>query len=244
MKYIRLLSCLVVLLLLAMDVAPARAGSRTLTVVPVTGKGIGVQGSGWGVGRVVVSLQTRQWISSVSLRPNPAGTFVVAAVGANLCAGVLFRAYDGHGHAKAARPAGPALGCATPADYPRPRLEILSGRKVTAPTVRAIAGHPASVTLHRGDVLYLWEPGTTAPFMSPRLEGSPSPLATPALLVLIAQGQTRSKTCAAADCAAGFYWKWLAVGIGDTGIVLSAACRQSKPPCMVPDFLIPVHIVP
>lgn len=235
MNYLRALCCLALLLISAVTAAPASASNRTLSLVSLPGKAVAVHGTGWGRGRLVVSLQTGPWVLAVSLRPTAAGTFTVAAPGANLCAGVEFGTYDIHGHAKSVH--GPPLGCASPADYPRPRLQVTSGTHAASPTVRIIAAHPASVTLHIGDVLYLWEPGTTAPFFNPRLSG------TPAVLQLVAQGQTPAKTCAESDCAAGFYWKWLAVQTGDSDIDLSAACRQSKPPCMLPDFLIRVHVV-
>jgi hypothetical protein len=236
MNRFRILSCLAVLLFSALSAAPAVAGSRTLRVVTIPGKGVGVAGTGWGQGRVVVSLQTGPWVLAVSVQPNARGRFSIAAIGANLCARVLFRAFDAHRHGKSAK--GPPLGCASPADYPRPHLVVVSGRRVAPPSVRVVGTHPASVTLHVGDVLYLWEPGTTTAFFSPQLADSLG------ILQLIAQGQTPAKTCAEADCAAGFYWKWLAVGTGETSITLSAACREAKPPCMVPDFLIRIHILP
>lgn len=236
MNGFRILGCLAVLLFSAFTAAPAMAGSRTLKVVTVPGKGVGVAGTGWGRGRVVVSLQTGPWVLAVSVQPDARGRFTIAAVGANLCARVLFRAFDARGREKEAH--GPPLGCASPADYPRPRLQIVSGRHVAAPTVHIIGTHPASVRLHVGDVLYLWEPGTTTPFFSPQLSDASG------ILQLVAQGQTRAKTCSESNCAAGFYWKWLAVATGGTSITLSAACREATPPCMLPDFLIRVDIAP
>ncbi len=236
MKYVRTLCCLAVLLFSAVTAAPVSAATRSLSLVSLAGKGVGVHGAGWGHGRVVLSLQTGPWVLAVSLRPTATGTFTVTAPGVNLCAGVVLVAHDTHGHGKKVH--GPPLGCASPADYPRPRLQVTLGKRVASPTVRILDAHPASITLHVGDVLYLWEPGTTAPFFSPRESG------TPGVLQLIAQGQTTAKPCAEAECAAGFYWKWLAVKTGDSGIELSAACRQSKPPCMLPDFVIRVQVVP
>lgn len=228
--------------LLASAAAPALAGSSpTLKVVTLRSGGVGVEGRGWRQRSVTVTLYTGQWLVGLSVQPNASGRFRLAAVGANLCARVLFRAYDAHGHAKQAR--GPELGCASPANYPRPTLRAIVGHAVTLQTVRILATHPASITLHLGDELYLWEPGTTVPAFSPTLQEAPAPVATVVRLVLVDQGQTPARACAQVDCAAGFYWRFLAAATGDTGIVLSAACRQSKPPCMVPDFLITVHIV-
>ena len=50
----------------------------------------------------------------------------------------------------------------------------------------------------------------------------------------LGRGTTPPRACAQVNCAQGFYWRWVAVRTGDTGIDLSAACRKSTPPCMVP----------
>jgi hypothetical protein len=123
-------------------------------------------------------------------------------------------------------------------------LHVIVGRSITPPAVDILNGHPATVTVHIGQVLYLWEPGVTAPTFQAQVVGGTGTATASSPLVLIDAGQTAPKDCAQVDCAAGFYWRWLAVRTGDTGIVLSAACRMAKPPCMLPDFVIAVHVVP
>lgn len=230
-------------LLMFIAAAPAAAGpGRTLKMVTLRSGAPGVEGTGWGHRPVTVSVSEGRWVVGITVQPNDSGTFRLASTSLNLCARPLFRAYDAHGHYRAV--AGPPLGCAAPADPPRPRLRAVVGRQVTAPTVQIPASRPTSVTLHRGDILYLWEPGTNAPAWTPSVEQIDSPNATALPLALVDQGQTAARMCPEVDCAAGFYWKWLAVKTGDTAITLSAACRASKPPCMVPDFIIRVHIIP
>lgn len=236
------LSGFLALLLFATAAVPAAAGSgRTLKIVNLRSGGLGVQGIGWGQTRLEVSLITGPWTVGLSIRPNLRGRFRVKAVGANPCAGLLFRAIDTHGHRKTVR--GPQLGCNVPADLPRPELHVVVGRAVTPATVKVLASHPGSVTLHVGELLYLWEPGTTVPAWTPRLLDSAGTQTSGRPLQLVDAGQTPPRACPQVDCDAGFYWKWLAVATGDTGITLSAACRASTPPCMVPDFIIRVHVV-
>jgi hypothetical protein len=199
--------------------------------------GLGVQGTGWGRGTVTLSLQTGPWTVGLTVRPNARGKFRVALQKLNPCAGADIHAYDARGRSVELRRRD--LQCPTPAELPRPVLHAVVGKSTAPATVQILAARPASVTLHVGTVLYLWEPGTTAPAFRPQLTGNSS-----TLLVLVDAGQTAPRACAQVDCAAGFYWKWVAVSAGDAGISLSAACRSSSPPCMLPDYLIRVQIVP
>jgi hypothetical protein len=85
-----------------------------------------------------------------------------------------------------------------------------------------------------GDRLYLWEAGTTTPLYTPHTDST--------YLTLLEQYRTLPRACPQVDCAEGFAWIWVAIRTGTTIIDLSPACRQSQPPCALPDFGVTVHI--
>jgi hypothetical protein len=223
------------LLLVTADASRA-AVKRSLRTVAVPSFKIGTLGNGWKAGKpVVVSLHAGPWVVGVEVRPTRAGSFRVAARGVDLCGGVWFQAVDTAGHSKIAR--GPALACPSPQQPSKPTLKVIGGKQVRSTQYRILTPMPpTSVTMHVGDQLYLWEPGSTVPAFTPGVDRD--------YLALLASGKTPPQTCAAVNCAEGFEWTWIALRAGDTILDLSPACRLSTPPCGRPDLGIGIHIDP
>jgi hypothetical protein len=154
----------------------------------------------------------------------------------DLCGGVSSDVYTRSG--RHVHLSSPSLSCAPAPDMPAPTVTVLQGAALsTAPAQLFTLQTPANpFQLPVGQTLYFWEPGTHQPLFAPR--------ADPAYLELIDQGTTAARACAQPDCVAGFYWRWLAVRPGNTGIDFSPACRQVKPQCELPDRLVEVTILP
>lgn len=236
-------ACAVALVMATLALIPGSAvgagSTRTLQTVTVPGYRLGVRGTGWGTGRVVLTAQVPSGVVGVELRPASGGSFLVAASNLDLCGGVQFAATDTAGHTGIAR--GPTLMCPSPLGVPppvlRPVLHVLQGGKIIPRQYRLRGpNHPSSLRMRVGDSLSLWEPGTTAPAFTPRVDGKH--------LVLLKHDQSSSQTCTTSGCATGFAWTWVAVAAGQTAIDLSPACRQSRPACGMPDYAITVHIDP
>jgi hypothetical protein len=100
------------------------------------------------------------------------------------------------------------------------------------------ASSPApSYTMRVGDILAILVRGTGSPTMSPRWD--------PTYFRLVEQWQI-GECPPNASCAypPGSLWRLVALRAGGTAITLSFACRQSRPPCMVPDRAIEIAIRP
>jgi len=204
-----------------------------LRFTPATGFALAVQGSGWQPqARIVFWVSAGGKIAGRELIATGDGSFVMGINGVNVCDRPIFQARDLHG--ARARLQGPALGCSQRADVPRAQLHVVAGRPATPPTVRIYDNRPASVTMHLGDELYVWEPGvSTAAFR-------PGPIGNK--LLLIRTGQTPPRACPQPGCDAGFYWLYVAIKTGNSTLDIAPACRFATPPCLAPDIIIRVVI--
>jgi hypothetical protein len=203
----------------------------------VPGHRLGVSGAGWPHRRTVALAVHQGGITrGLVVRTTAKGGFLVGVDHIDMCAVVWAEARDLAGHR--ARVNGPAMGCPAPVSLPTPKLSALKRTQRTTMHVVRVFGVPSarSITVHLGDALYFWLSGAGQPFYQ---VGAPD-----ANLFLIAQGKTSARACAQPDCAQGFYWEWLAVRVGTTGIGLSPSCLDSTPPCELPSLEITVNVVP
>lgn len=214
----------------------AASGPPMLHLVAITGHTIGVRGTGWNArDRIAFAVHYDQWTAGVVVRATRKGRFNVAADTIDLCGGVTFDARDVHGHHAIVH--GPPLMCPSRTNPPRPTFTVTSGTGLQPRETRIVGVNgPRTVTVHVGEVVYLWLAGTVQPTFTPT--------ADPKHLALLSEERTPPRACAQVDCTEGFAWQWMAIRTGDTGIDLSPACRLSTPPCGVPDLLIRVHVQP
>jgi len=222
-------------LALAQPQSAAGAAAPGLRFVIVPGYRLTVAGKDWPHGvRVVLAVHAGPWVQGLQARTSRAGSFRVGITNVDLCGGVTVLAADFAHHKATLR--GPALACSSPISPPVPSLTLLQGKQVQ-PSVTRVLGpnRPASVTLHVGDKLHLWEPGTTRPTFTAHADET--------YLSLVGQGKTPPRTCPQIDCGAGYYWDWVAIQAGQAQVDLSPGCRQSRPACGAPDFLIEVVIL-
>jgi hypothetical protein len=229
--------CLAFAAVLAVVQQPSAAAAAVpgLHFVTVPGYRLTVAGKDWPHRvRIIFALHAGPWVQGLQARTTRNGSFRVGIANVDLCGGVTILAADFAHHKAMLR--GPALGCASPITPPVPSLTLLQGKQMQ-PSVTQMLGlqRPASVTLHIGDRLHLWEPGTTRPSFTAHADET--------YLSLVGQGKTPPRTCPQVDCEAGFYWDWVAIRAGEAQIDLSPGCRQSKPACGAPDFLLEVVIL-
>jgi hypothetical protein len=217
---------------------PARAQAATgpsLQFTQAAGYPLAVEGHGWRPNaRVVFWIRAANIVEGRELKTTAGGRFVIGITGLNMCAGPVFQSRD----FKSARAKlrGPALGCAMPLDIPVPKLRIVVGQSVPYRLVKIYSHQPGSVTMHVGDQLYLWEPGTAAPPFTPNVDAR--------YLLLIRAGKTPPRACPQPDCDAGYFWQYVGIRSGNTSVDMAASCRFSTPPCQLPDFAIEVVILP
>ena len=216
--------------------ASAQSTSPALRFVAVPGYRLTVLGTGWPRrDRVIFTVHAGPWVQGLELRATRNGSFRVGVNNVDLCGGATFQAQDMRGHHVSLR--GPALLCASKLNPPVPTLSVLRGQAVQLHQVRLLTvSRPTNVTMRVGDELYLSEQGQGRPFFTPR--------ADPTYLLLVAQGETSPGACSQANCNAGFYWEWIAIRAGQTGIGLSPACREAHPQCELPDFVLEIRILP
>jgi hypothetical protein len=150
-----------------------------------------------------------------------------------MCARPVFVALDFAGNRAVLH--GPPLGCATRTDLPTPTLAIVRGKAVKHRIVRIFGLQPRALTVHRGDELYVWESGTTRPAFRPGVD--------PVYLSLLRAGTTPPRACPEVWCDAGFSWDYVAIRAGHTSVDMSPGCRETAPPCELPDFSIDVQIL-
>lgn len=234
------LTALIVLCLALVGFLPkgiqAAGSPPDIRLVAAAGHRIAVHGTGWPArGRLILSVRYGGESEGLQLRTTPRGAFTVAVDSIDLCGGVTFIARDLAGHRATVQ--GPPLKCVSRINPPRPVFTVLLGTKLQPHEVRVrgITG-PHNVTLHVGDALYLWIGGTTTPTFMPKAKAR--------YLFPLSMGTTPPRACAQVDCEARFFWRWIALRPGETGIDLSPACRQTTPPCEIPDLLLRVRIEP
>ncbi len=198
-----------------------------------------VEGKGWvPLSRVSVSVRYFTLASTRTLQTTASGTFGLELQGGDWCRGLVVVARDTFGHRVTLRGPLPLSGCTPPESGARLVLRVLTpqqmeARQITVDTTKGLNGQ----TMHVGDVLYLYVSGTAQP--------SETAVFDPSHFRLIEQGQV--PVCPPATSCRfppGFFWRAVATAAGNGFVALSAACRQSKPACMVPDRVLQVTILP
>lgn len=215
---------------------PARAANvpaPTLRIVTVRGYQVGIAGTFQPGVPVAFSLQAGPWTVGREIVPASHGRFLVGIRHLNPCTNPVARATDIHLHVAELR--FPAVECLTRPDPSRPVLTVLRGRNSPGRLVVVRGIQPRSVSLRLGDRLQFREGGISAPAFTPSADATHlAPLSV-----------TREGACATWDtCTSGFIYTFVAVHTGETNVDMSAACRQARPPCMMPDFAIHVSITP
>ena len=223
----------------ALAVAPA--ASPALHFAASAGTGIAVAGAGWRPRSPVIFWVTAGDMNrGVELITRKNGSFVIGIQGLTLCARPTFLARDlRRGRA---RLEGPPLACAQPLTVPPAQLRILAGKPARPAVVRMYGNSPNTVSMHLGDELYVWEPSASSSLQGGTGVAAFTPHADAGYLVEVHEGPTPPRACPQPDCAMGFNWLYVAVKAGRTALIISPACRQATPPCLAPDFVIPVVI--
>jgi hypothetical protein len=212
-------------------VTARRDSAPALQFVSKTGYRVAVEGTGWRPNhRVTFSLAQGSPVFGLELRSTSRGAFIVGVKNIDLCNGDSFAAGDLAGHR--AQLAGPGLGCAVNPHPPTPQLTVVKGKLLSiAVTHIDTPPYEHSVVIRQADALYLWESGTTNPAFVPSAPAT--------FFFLIGHGQTPPSACPEVECGAGFYWEWVGMKRGRTGIAMNPSCR---PQCEIPSYLIPVRI--
>lgn len=208
------------------------AAPPKLTFTRAPGHPLAVRGTGWKGGeRIVLSLQLATVMTGIQLRATARGSFTVAIGAVTLCGAsqITARAYGG----SQATIVGPARNCALQGKPPRPRFSVLAGTRLRTRTVTVVGlGGSRSVSLRVGEKLYFSEPSVGVMYV---------PSVDRAYLTLL-RHRTAVQQCANGSCIEQTSWEWVTVKAGETAIDLAAPCRQSRPPCMLPDRLVRVRI--
>ena len=215
--------------------ASAQSPTPSLRFVNVSGYRLTVEGRGWPVQRrLIVAFHAGSWLGGLEVQTTLNGSFRVGMNSVDRCGtAVTAMARDFNGHARQTR--APALLCPPLPAPPSPALTLLQGPAVNPTVLPSIAPTaPGSVTIHRRDLFYLWEPGTDQPAFTPTADEH--------YLLPIGQGRAVAPGCTQ-NCDPGFFWQWVAVKAGLTAVDLSPGCRKSSPPCAAPDLRIDVQIL-
>jgi hypothetical protein len=214
----------------------ATDGTRSLHIVAVPQQSLGVMGSGWSRSSVLtVSAWTSSPKRTIKLKTTAHGTFLVGISSITACADFTFTAHDATHHLTVQRL---PRACAVDAGSGPPVITVLQGKQMTARQITIDVSQPLpAATMHVGDVLYLYDPSSQG--TSVLVRGDPDHLR------LIDQGAVPA--CPPdANCPtpSGVFWRFTATHSGESIVIVSAACRQSKPPCMVPDRALRIQILP
>lgn len=203
----------------------------SLRLVALPGYRLGVAGAGWGARhKVTFSLQQQSRVVGLELRAARAGRFTIGVRNIDLCNGEVFVARDLHGDRVQIE--GPPLACPASLHPPVPVLTVVKGRQVHI-AIRHVdfPSQRGRVVIRRSNALYLWEPGTRGPTWIP---SAPEPYFS-----LIASGTTPPRECPRIECSAGFFWEWVGMKRGLTGIAMNPSCY---PRCEIASELIEVRI--
>lgn len=113
--------------------AAGSTGSQKLHFATAPGYRLAAAGKGWpGSDPLTFTLRTGNVARQIVLRTTPAGTFMVAMMNVNVCAGIAITARDGAG--RHATLIGPHLACPTPRVVPVPTLKVLHGSLLPPPS--------------------------------------------------------------------------------------------------------------
>ncbi len=198
-----------------------------------------VIGKGWvPLARVSVTVRFYGLHATRHLRASRTGAFGIGLEGVHWCRNLTVVSTDTVGHRIVLHGSIPPSSCPPPSAGTKLVLHVLTAKQMQARQITVDATKPnLSVTMHVGDVLYVFDPGA----------GQPSVTLTPdeSHFRLIEQGKLPDcLPTASCPFPPGNYWRLVAIAPGDAIVTLSAACRQSKPPCMLPDRALRVTILP
>jgi hypothetical protein len=188
--------------------------------------------------RVTVSVRFHGLKATSHVHVTRTGTFGVGIQGVHWCQNLTVAARDTAGHHVVLHGTIPISACAPPGAGTKVLLHFLTpkqmqAKQITVDTTKAIE----STAMHVGDVLYVYAAGTSQPSVTL----SPDE----AHFRLIEQGKIPDcPPTASCPFPPGFFWRLVATQPGDAIVALSPACRQSKPPCMLPDRAVRVTILP
>ncbi|HZT96719.1 MAG TPA: hypothetical protein VFB34_07760 [Chloroflexota bacterium] len=210
--------------------ANTRSPAPALKLTGAKGYRLAVAGSGWPASsRVTFRLTQGAFpVEGFELITTKRGQFEIGVNNIDLCNGEMLTARDLAGHSVGIP--GPGLACPVRKNPPAPVLTILVGQPANI-SVRHIdwPSQRGPVTIRLADAVYLWEGKSgflpSAPWKS---------------FQLIQRGTTPPRDCPEVECAAGFYWEWVGMAVGNTGIAMNPRCA---PKCEIASYLIPVKIV-
>jgi hypothetical protein len=215
------------------DTAAAASGGPSLTFVTRAGHSLAVTGGNWGH-HVIVTAQIGASRAGDALVTSAGGRFAVALDFSIACGGITVEARDLRGDDETLKRPGPL--CPNREGEPPPVLTVLQGVQSTA-HVRTIgfSSAPRTLVLRIGETLQLIERAGSSPHFTPSADAQH--------FVLLQQGGSGSVLCAASCLATGnLFWKWVAAKRGHGTVSLSPTCRQTQPPCEMPERVIDVTI--
>jgi hypothetical protein len=218
----------------------AQAGLPQLAWATVSGYRFAVAGRYWG-SATKVTFSLRQGfpnheeypVEGLVVKTAKDGTFLFGLNNIDLCNGEIFKARDFKGHR--AGIIGPVMNCAPNPHPPIPVLTVVRGTMVAISVThvdRFFGIKPIVIRL--GNALYLWQKGPNHPFWIPSAPSSS--------FERIGRGLTPFRRCNQTECAAGFFWEWVAMKVGRTFVSMDTWCRAHRPYCAVPSFQLRVRI--
>ena len=188
--------------------------------------------------RIALTVSFHRRTAHTHLHSTRAGRFGVEIRGVSWCAGLRLAARDAAGHRAELRATSTSSSCSRPTGDMAIVVHVLTVHQMQAKQINLDVSQPVPPrAVHVGDVLYLYQPG----------DGDPRLLLLPDQehFRLIDHGAI-GPCPAAANCPPppGSFWTLAVVQAGDAIVTVSHACRQSTPPCMLPDRAIRIAILP
>lgn len=213
----------------------ASDGTRSLKIVAAPRYVLGVTGNGWSKNSLLtVTARNTSKGQTMKLKATSHGMFRVGVSLLGPCDDFTFTVRDRTHRLTVQRP---SRQCPVPAESGPPALTVLQGKQMTAKQLTIdVSKPPATESLRVGDVLYLYDPNTSAPSLVTGDSDHFNPIdhgTVPAC--------PPNTSCALPP---GVYWRFTATHTGDGMVIVSPACRQSKPPCMAPDRVVRITILP
>jgi hypothetical protein len=194
---------------------------------------------GWlPITRVTVTVRFYGLTATRKFHTTRTGTFGVGIQGVDWCQNLTLVVRDAMGHRVVTHGSIPKSVCTPPGPNSKIVLHILTPKQMQAKQITVDATKiTSSQTMHVGDVLYVYDPNQNQPSIVLSFDASH--------FRSIEQGQVPAcPPTASCAVSTGFFWRLVATAVGDGIVTLSPACRQSKPPCMLPDRALRVTILP
>lgn len=216
-------------------IAVGATAAPSLAFVTRPGHSLAVAGKNWGH-HVVVTARIGASIGGVALGSRAGGRFTVALDFSMACGGISVEVRDLRGDDITLKRVGPM--CPNRLGEPAPTVTVLQGVR-SASHVRTLgfSSSPRTLAMRLGETLQIIERGDSAPSFVPTADSQH--------FMLLQHGGTGSTRCSAACAPTGdLFWDWVAVKRGHGTVSLAPACRQSQPPCELPERFIDVTITP